>query len=204
MTAAERQAAAAIAQAQQSLVQTSVAQQGLIATTRPWVQVSITPDTVAINNQLTDLTFDLIMLNVGHSPANHILIEPSIYTDPKEIIIKHGLDLSACDPINKRPAVDEMAAPEVIFPQQSYTRLQRYVIDTNKLPKGAFCFGVEVCVYYVAEGSSVVHATSIIFNVTKKWSCDPLCGNMFESSKNGVFKQTDLEIVPEYTRISAD
>ena len=208
VTATQEQAAAAIAQAQQSIAQTGIAQQGIIATTRPWIEISIIPTRVAVGEQLADVEFDAQFLNVGRSPANHLLIEPTITTDMNKIM-KMDWMTTACKPIAERLHVDALQdTPTVVFPQHTFIKTERFIWNTNELSKMPFGVGASICAYYTFDGSDVPHATSIIFQLSRKFVCDgphnTKCGNMFYSDVWRAYQSNDLTIIPETIRIAAD
>jgi preprotein translocase subunit SecE len=195
-------------QLDESARQTAIAQQSFIASTRPWLQVTIAPIEVAISrNVIAIANFAVVISNLGHSPALHVVVEPEVIADNFRIIMPDAKAGPACKPIRSRPSVDQMTDPLVIFPNGPFTKNLQYTFQPLAVPKGAFIFGISVCAYYVVDGLPAVRATGVVANLARKMGCDPetkLCGNMFDSGLSRTYPRNELEIVPDSVRVTAD
>jgi len=217
VTAAEKQAAAALAQATEATKQTKIAQDGFIASNRPWIEadeLKILQVQIGLGDQKDAILaiVNFTYKNIGHSLARGVWVNARLLTDIPTVWTYREHDVCETQGIDNPlgstlfPNAISNASP-FSQPQSALGNIWKAGIANIESTKAIAIFA-PICISYRFAGSDTLHGTSIVYQISAKYHCTQngktkSCGNMFETGKL-LFKEDEIEKTPMMETIRAN
>ena len=165
-------------------------QKQLEITDRPWISVIVEPDTLSRTAKNIQAPFDLVLNNVGRSPANYVIADATLIDSGQDATLLPKFQLEQCDVA--RAEFDRFHGGDTVFPGKPLSRRTTTIT-------GPINLGVLVgCAIYQYGISSVEHHTRFAYAVSRLDPTQPRRGLEF------ILGEQTVRLVPVFGLNHAD